>query len=75
MFNGRRVRYLLCIAQKTESDGPNATSFKVTVGSYQGTSDNVMNFTEGITAAVGPGTRVEYDQGYDYKDTIHFGGT
>jgi len=34
-----------------------------------------VNFAEGITAAAGPGTRVEYDQGCDFKDTTHFGGT
>ncbi len=45
MFNGRRVRYLLCIARKTESDGPGADSFNVMTGSYQGTSDSVVKNT------------------------------
>ena len=30
---------------------------------------------EGITAAVGPDTRIEYDLGANYDDTTHFGGT
>ncbi|TWJ00717.1 beta-glucosidase [Mucilaginibacter frigoritolerans] len=55
--------------------GPNAASFDAMVANYHGTSSKVVNFVEGITAAVGPGTRVEYDQGSDYKDTTHFGGT
>ncbi len=55
--------------------GPNAASFDAMVGNYHGTSGKVANFVEGITAAVGPGTRVEYDQGCDYKDTTRFGGT
>ncbi|WP_259069399.1 glycoside hydrolase family 3 N-terminal domain-containing protein [Mucilaginibacter sp. X4EP1] len=54
--------------------GPNAASYDAMVGNYHGTS-KVINFVEGITAAAGPGTRVEYDQGSDYKDTTHFGGT
>ena len=45
------------------------------IANYHGTRSKVVNFVEGITAAVGPGTRVEYDQGSDYKDTTHFGGT
>ncbi len=55
--------------------GPNAASFDAMVANYHGTSSKVVNFVEGITAAAGPGTRVEYDQGSDYKDTTHFGGT
>ena len=39
-----------------------------------GVSDKAVNFVEGITAAVGAGTRVEYDQGCDFRDTVHFGG-
>lgn len=55
--------------------GPNAASFDAIIGNYHGTSSKVVNFVEGITAAAGPGTRVEYDQGSDYRDTTHFGGT
>jgi len=54
--------------------GPNATSLDALIGSYHGVSDHAVNFVEGITAAVGPGTRIEYDMGCDYKDTVHFGG-
>jgi beta-glucosidase len=35
----------------------------------------MVSFVEGITSAAGPGTRIEYDQGSDYRDTTHFGGT
>lgn len=54
--------------------GPNAASFDAMVGNYHGTNGNVVNFVDGITATAGPGTKVEYDQGCDYKDTTHFGG-
>jgi beta-glucosidase len=54
--------------------GPNAASLDALVGNYHGVSDKAVNFVEGITAAVDAGTRVEYDQGCDYTDTIHFGG-
>ena len=37
-------------------------------------SNKAVNFVEGITAAVDAGTRVEYDLGCDYTDTVHFGG-
>jgi beta-glucosidase len=53
--------------------GPNATSYDALIGNYHGTS-KVINFVEGITMAVGPGTRVEYDLGADNRDTTHFGG-
>lgn len=55
--------------------GPNAASLDALVGNYHGVSDKAVNFVEGITAAVNAGTRVEYDQGCDYEDTVHFGGT
>jgi beta-glucosidase len=54
--------------------GPNAASLDAMVGSYHGVSSKVVNFVEGITAAVNPATRVEYDLGCDYRDTTHFGG-
>jgi len=34
-----------------------------------------VTFLEGITAAAGPAVHVEYDQGCDYTDSTHFGGT
>ncbi|HEY8931036.1 MAG TPA: glycoside hydrolase family 3 N-terminal domain-containing protein [Mucilaginibacter sp.] len=55
--------------------GPNAASLDAMIANYHGTSSKVVNFVEGITAAVGPDTRVEYDLGCDYRDTVHFGGT
>ncbi len=55
--------------------GPNAASFDAMIGNYHGVSNKVVNFVEGITNAVGPETRIEYDLGSDYTDTTHFGGT
>jgi beta-glucosidase len=55
--------------------GPNAASFDPMIANYHGTGSRIVNFVEGITGAVDVGTRVEYDQGSDYKDTTHFGGT
>ena len=55
--------------------GPNAYSFDALSGNYHGVSPHMVSFVEGITTAAGAGTRIEYDQGSDYSDTIHFGGT
>lgn len=55
--------------------GPNAFSFDALSGNYHGVSSSMVTFLEGITAAAGPGARIEYDQGCDYTDTVHFGGT
>ena len=55
--------------------GPNSFSFDALSGNYHGVSSNMVTFVEGITAAAGPATRIEYDQGSDYSDTTHFGGT
>jgi beta-glucosidase len=55
--------------------GPNAAAFDPMVGNYHGVSNKVVNFVEGITNAVGPDTRIEYDMGANYDDTTHFGGT
>jgi len=55
--------------------GPNAFSFDALAGNYHGVSSRMVTFLEGITAATGPGVHVEYDQGCDYRDSIHFGGT
>lgn len=54
--------------------GTNAASLDVLAGSYHGVSSKMVNFVEGITAAVGMDTRVEYDLGSSYTDTTHFGG-
>jgi beta-glucosidase len=55
--------------------GPNAFSFDALAGNYHGVSSHMVTFLEGITAAAGPAVHVEYDQGCDYKDSVHFGGT
>ncbi|HVW95014.1 MAG TPA: glycoside hydrolase family 3 N-terminal domain-containing protein [Mucilaginibacter sp.] len=55
--------------------GPNAGAIDAMIANYHGVSSKVVNFVEGITAAVGPGVRVEYDLGCNYQDTVHFGGT
>jgi len=54
--------------------GPNATSYDALIGNYHGLSNKAVNFVEGITNAMDPATRIEYDLGCDYNDTIHFGG-
>ncbi|HYO22745.1 MAG TPA: glycoside hydrolase family 3 N-terminal domain-containing protein [Flavisolibacter sp.] len=54
--------------------GPNAASLDALLGNYHGVSHKAVNFVEGITAAVDAGTRIEYDQGSDYSDTVRFGG-
>jgi beta-glucosidase len=54
--------------------GSNAGSLDALVGSYHGVNSKMVNFVEGITAAVGLDTRVEYDLGSSYGDTTHFGG-
>ena len=54
--------------------GTNSSSLEVMMGNYHGVSDDIVSFVEGITKAAGPYTAVQYDQGSDYKDTVHFGG-
>src|ERR1700743_3553153 len=54
--------------------GPNAAALDPIIGNYHGVSNKVVNFVEGITGAVDPSTRIEYDLGCDYTDTTHFGG-
>ncbi|MEO5682155.1 MAG: glycoside hydrolase family 3 N-terminal domain-containing protein [Chitinophagaceae bacterium] len=54
--------------------GSNAASLDALMGNYHGVSNNAVDFVEGITNAAGVGTRVEYDLGCDYTDTVHFGG-
>jgi beta-glucosidase len=55
--------------------GPNAATTDPMIANYHGVSSHVVNALEGITGAVGPATRIEYDLGCDYQDTVHFGGT
>ncbi|MCS3796307.1 glycoside hydrolase family 3 N-terminal domain-containing protein [Niastella sp. OAS944] len=54
--------------------GSNAASMDALLGNYHGVSNRAVSFLEGITNAVDAGTRVEYDLGSDYTDTVHFGG-
>jgi beta-glucosidase len=54
--------------------GANAPSIEVLLGNYHGMNGNLVTFAEGISAAFGPETAVQYDQGCDYSDTVHFGG-
>ncbi|MFI5156502.1 MAG: glycoside hydrolase family 3 N-terminal domain-containing protein, partial [Chitinophagales bacterium] len=54
--------------------GANASSLDVLMGSYHGISGGMISFAEGIASTAGPDIAVQYDQGYDNKDTIHFGG-
>jgi beta-glucosidase len=54
--------------------GPNAASLDALLGNYHGVTGKAVNFVEGITNAVDAGTRVEYDMGCDFADTVHFGG-
>lgn len=54
--------------------GANASSLDVLMGSYHGISGDMVSFAEGIAKAAGPTLAVQYDQGYDNKDTSHFGG-
>lgn len=54
--------------------GPNAASLDALLGNYNGIPDKAVNFVEGITAALDPGTRIEYNQGCNDTDTLHLGG-
>ncbi|MEP7109047.1 MAG: glycoside hydrolase family 3 N-terminal domain-containing protein, partial [Ferruginibacter sp.] len=54
--------------------GANAASVEAMVGNYHGLSGDNVTIAEGIAKAAGPATAVQYDQGSDYADTVHFGG-
>ena len=54
--------------------GSNASSLDALVGNYHGFNGDMISFAEGITKAAGPAIAVQYDQGYDNRDTVHFGG-
>jgi beta-glucosidase len=54
--------------------GPNAGAIDPLVANYHGMSSNMVTFAEGITAAAGAATAVQYDQGSDYTDTVRLGG-
>ena len=54
--------------------GANAATADPLLANYHGMSGNLVTFAEGITEAAGPATAVQYDQGSDFTDTVHFGG-
>jgi beta-glucosidase len=54
--------------------GANASSLDVLLGSYHGINGNMVSFAEGIATEAGADIAVQYDQGYDNKDSLHFGG-
>lgn len=54
--------------------GANSASMEALMGNYHGVNGNMVTFTEGITQAAGPACAVQYDQGCDNSDTVHFGG-
>ncbi|GAA0557449.1 beta-glucosidase [Chitinophaga japonensis] len=54
--------------------GSNAAAPDALLANYHGINGNLVTFAEGIAAAAGPATAVQYDMGSDYKDTVHFGG-
>ena len=54
--------------------GANAASVEAMVGNYHGINGDIVTIAEGIAKAAGPATAVQYDQGCDNMDTVHFGG-
>ncbi|MFN4312885.1 MAG: glycoside hydrolase family 3 N-terminal domain-containing protein [Chitinophagaceae bacterium] len=54
--------------------GPNAGALDPMLANYHGISGNIVTFAEGIAEAAGPAVAVQYDQGSDFSDTVHFGG-
>ncbi|MFB6457249.1 glycoside hydrolase family 3 N-terminal domain-containing protein [Chitinophaga sp. Hz27] len=54
--------------------GSNSASLEALMGNYHGLSGDMVTFVEGLTKAAGPGMAVQYDQGCDFTDTLHFGG-
>jgi len=54
--------------------GSNAAAPDALLANYHGINGNLVTFAEGIAAAAGPATAVQYDMGCDYTDTVHFGG-
>ncbi|WP_246269501.1 glycoside hydrolase family 3 N-terminal domain-containing protein [Chitinophaga oryzae] len=54
--------------------GSNSASLEALMGNYHGVSGNMVTFTAGLSKAAGPGMALQYDQGCDFTDTLHFGG-
>jgi len=54
--------------------GSNSASLEALMGNYHGVSGNMVTFAAGLAKAAGPGMAMQYDQGCDFSDTLHFGG-
>ena len=54
--------------------GPNSANADALLGNYHGVSPDLVTFAEGITAAAGSATGIQYDLGCTEADTVHFGG-
>ncbi|RBL91498.1 glycoside hydrolase family 3 N-terminal domain-containing protein [Chitinophaga flava] len=54
--------------------GSNSASLEALMGNYHGVSGNMVTFAAGLAKAAGPGMALQYDQGCDFTDTLHFGG-
>ncbi|MGO4290339.1 glycoside hydrolase family 3 N-terminal domain-containing protein [Chitinophaga sp. RAB17] len=54
--------------------GSNAASLEALMGNYHGVSGDMVTFAAGLAKAAGPGMAMQYDQGCDFTDTLHFGG-
>ena len=54
--------------------GSNSASLEALMGNYHGVSGNMVTFAAGLAKAAGPAVAMQYDQGCDFTDTLHFGG-
>ncbi|MBS0031963.1 glycoside hydrolase family 3 N-terminal domain-containing protein [Chitinophaga sp. 22321] len=54
--------------------GSNSASLEALMGNYHGVSGDMVTFAAGLAKAAGPGMAMQYDQGCDFTDTVHFGG-
>ncbi|WP_291906340.1 glycoside hydrolase family 3 N-terminal domain-containing protein [Chitinophaga sp. CB10] len=54
--------------------GSNSASLEALMGNYHGVSGNMVTFAAGLSKAAGPAVAMQYDQGCDFTDTLHFGG-
>jgi beta-glucosidase len=54
--------------------GSNSASLEALMGNYHGVSGDMVTFAAGLAKAAGPGMAMQYDQGCDFTDTLHFGG-
>lgn len=54
--------------------GSNSASLEALMGNYHGVSGDMVTFAAGLAKAAGPAVAMQYDQGCDFTDTLHFGG-